>query len=247
MVGVSETYELLAAEEYINEQPYTGGEIFRKIRLYHQQGSETNEGKWWARLSPTKAKELRQLLKIKQYATAFDSSLPWLGLWTPIHLGSLHRFLTLKCNEEILSGLVYVHEAWSTIVPSVLEHLSVDAVDAKTVQRLQGLNPGALRADAKKVETLMQEQAIFPRVYNTNTRKKLLQNILTYDDEIPSLFTFFETLKHLEPCAKILRALMPPNKEMSTRTVFYGAYHRPTQFAVEHDPHDFQATRAGFV
>lgn len=57
------------------------------------------ERKWWARLTETKRKDLRQLLKDERYAVAFDALLDWPGLWTTIKLGSLHRLLCLKCDE----------------------------------------------------------------------------------------------------------------------------------------------------
>lgn len=57
------------------------------------------EHKWWARLTETKRKDLRQLLRDERYALAFDALLDWPGLWTTIKLGSLHRLLCLKCDE----------------------------------------------------------------------------------------------------------------------------------------------------
>ena len=90
---------LRLAEEYLNEKPPSDGEIFRKIRQYYNDSDESNELKWWARLTETKRKDLKQLLKDARFANAFDSMLPWPGLWAPVKLGSLHRLLCLKCDE----------------------------------------------------------------------------------------------------------------------------------------------------
>ena len=90
---------LRLAEEYLNEKPPSDGEIFRKIRQYHLANDEANELKWWARLTETKRKDLKQLLKDARFANAFDSMLPWPGLWAPVKLGSLHRLLCLKGDE----------------------------------------------------------------------------------------------------------------------------------------------------
>lgn len=89
------------AEEYLNEKPPSDGEIFYKIRQYHLANDEANELKWWARLTETKRKDLKQLLRDTRYANAFDSMLPWPGLWAPVKLGSLHRLLCLKCDEVL--------------------------------------------------------------------------------------------------------------------------------------------------
>lgn len=83
-----------------NEQPYSDGEIFRKIRLYHRKDDKSSEQKWWARLTKTKQKDVQQLLKNHSDLThAFDSLIDMPGLWYPVQLGTLHRLLTLRCNE----------------------------------------------------------------------------------------------------------------------------------------------------
>lgn len=87
------------AEDYCNEKSHTDGEIFLKIRIYHHEHKKDSESKWWARLTESKRKDLRQLLRDERYAQAFDAMLLWPGLWTPVKLGSLHRLLCLKCDE----------------------------------------------------------------------------------------------------------------------------------------------------
>lgn len=86
-------------EEFENEQAYCDGDIFWRIRLSHKQDDTQEENKWWAWLSETKTKDLRQLLRDERYVKAFDDLLPWRGLWEVIRLGSLHRLLTMKCDE----------------------------------------------------------------------------------------------------------------------------------------------------
>ena len=99
VTGLRNEAQVIVTEEYKNEQAYSDGEIVRKIRLYHRKRDDVGEQRWWARLSNTKRKDLRQLLRDAQYALAFDTMLPWPGLWSPIRLGSLHRLLTMKCDE----------------------------------------------------------------------------------------------------------------------------------------------------
>jgi hypothetical protein len=83
---------LRLAEEYLNEKPPSDGEIFRKIRQYHLANDEAND--------------LKQLLKDARFANAFDSMLPWPGLWAPVKLGSLHRLLCLKGDEARASHIL---------------------------------------------------------------------------------------------------------------------------------------------
>jgi hypothetical protein len=86
-------------EQHPNSQPVSDGEIFQKICYYDKQNNAQAEEKWWARLSDTKQKDLKQLLKKEAFVYALDELLEIPGLWSRVKLGTLHRFLTLKCDE----------------------------------------------------------------------------------------------------------------------------------------------------
>ncbi len=94
---VSLTTEL--HESFKHEKAFTDGEIFRNIRIYALKRDKKSEKKWWARLSPTKQKDLKQLLGNEKIETAFDNLIEFAGLWPPIQLGQLHRFHGLKCYK----------------------------------------------------------------------------------------------------------------------------------------------------
>jgi hypothetical protein len=57
---------------------------------------------------------------------------------------------------------------------------------------------------------------------------------------IPSLFTFFENLKYLEPCAKVLRGLLPPKQKRSIFEALSACYVSPDQLHVEYSHHDIR-------
>ncbi|KAF2028953.1 hypothetical protein EK21DRAFT_68608 [Setomelanomma holmii] len=95
-------------ESYAHEQCYSDGTIFRNIRVYARSRNSQEENKWWARLSDTKKKDLRQLIHSSKYndisqpkllINAFDELLHFTGLWPPIQLGTLHRMHGLRCRE----------------------------------------------------------------------------------------------------------------------------------------------------
>lgn len=92
-------------EETLNEQQYSDGDIFRKIRTYHKQGDKKAETKWWARLSRTKQKDLKQLLNKASLADAFDRLTDMPGMWCSFQLGALHRLLTLHCDEVSIPAI----------------------------------------------------------------------------------------------------------------------------------------------
>ncbi|KAK4551392.1 hypothetical protein LTR86_011199 [Recurvomyces mirabilis] len=237
---VSPAENLQAAEEYRNEQPHSDGEIFRKVCFYRRAGASDHERGWWERLSLSKAKDLRQLLAVEAYAKAFEKLLEWPGLWDSVHLGSLHRLLPMRCEEEVLYYLEHISEVWTVITCPVIGDLLPGAVDATTVHHLQGLSPSVSCADAETVRSLMRRRVVFSMVSDVRTRDRLLRSILDYRDLIPSLYTFFESLKYLEPGAQILKSLLPPKQKRTIREAFFATYSRPAELLVEHSADDLR-------
>ena len=88
-------------EEYSNSANFSDGEIFRHIHVNQKVRSIFGERKWWARLSKDKAKDLKRLLEIEKLREAFDDLLNIPGLWATFHIGSMRRYLSLKCHEVI--------------------------------------------------------------------------------------------------------------------------------------------------
>ena len=86
-------------EKYRHEKPPKDGHIFREIRINALGSDSLNEDKWWTFLPDTKSHNLNQLLKNTGFKKGFDKLVMYPGLWEPLQIGSLHRFLALKCNE----------------------------------------------------------------------------------------------------------------------------------------------------
>ncbi|EGX47296.1 hypothetical protein AOL_s00088g11 [Orbilia oligospora ATCC 24927] len=102
-LGPNETVQEFLKAEFlersVRKDEFTDGEIFRKIRLYAQEGNFESSRKWWSRLSPTKANNLKQLLKNNSLSSKFDSLLKFPGLWPDIQLGMFHTLHGAKCPE----------------------------------------------------------------------------------------------------------------------------------------------------
>ncbi len=92
--------------EYSNSRNFCDGDIFRNLRFHQQRNNANGSGKWLARLSESKRRDVTQLQKMAnkfpemtQLSVAFDQLLPDVGLWSALQLGTFHRLLTLKCPE----------------------------------------------------------------------------------------------------------------------------------------------------
>lgn len=100
--GLSEETKLDLKEDYTNARNFCDGDIFRQLRFSQLRNDEAEEGRWLARLSECKRKDVKQLLRRKELrviATALDDLLPYVGLWPALQIGTFHRILNLKCPE----------------------------------------------------------------------------------------------------------------------------------------------------
>lgn len=90
-------HSLLGGHGYSSN--YTDGEIFRQVRRCQVSADESGERKWRAMYSPTKERDLTQLLKRGIILNALDSLLLIKALWKDFHLGSLDIILHMRIDE----------------------------------------------------------------------------------------------------------------------------------------------------
>jgi Protein of unknown function (DUF3723) len=99
ILDISPELRTALVEEYTNERQPSDGEIYRKIRQYQQEHNARFQKRWWARLSPNKAKRLRQLRKNIDISSAFDALLPIPGVWGGMSIGNLAKVMALDSDE----------------------------------------------------------------------------------------------------------------------------------------------------
>ena len=97
--GLADKTKQRLREGYTYSINYTDGEIFRQIRLSQFQNDIIGESRWRARLTRSKARDLKTLLKRKRLVNSLDSILAIRGLWSAFKLGSMDVFSTLRCDE----------------------------------------------------------------------------------------------------------------------------------------------------
>jgi hypothetical protein len=87
----------------------------------------------------------------------------------------------------------------------------------------------------------MQDRIIFPSVVDEDVRRTLLSNITNLPSLIPSLFTFFETLKYLEPLCDILKRLIGDKMKGTIRRSLLGCFFPPEKIKMQKsDSHDME-------
>lgn len=86
-------------EEYANEGKHSDGEVYRKIRSYQSQKQSSLEMRWWTCLSPHRARNLKQLLRHREFTLAFDAFLEIPALLTGMRISTLHKIFAIRCDE----------------------------------------------------------------------------------------------------------------------------------------------------
>lgn len=172
------------------------------------------ELQWWTRLSEGNQKRLKQFLKHRRFAAAFDSLLDILGLWFGVYFGILDKIIAMNCDEvsrsprylkpgpvtilqEILHYLGNIHRVWSTILGG--NQRLVQMTDQATVEALQLRAPRVSEADSRVLRRLLEDGDIFPTA-SSEERTIVWNNLQTVDNLIPSLYTFFVDVNYLKDC-----------------------------------------------
>ena len=93
-------------------------------------------------------------------------------------------------------------------------------VDFQTVQHIELCCPGISQTDKDFLTQAMADKALFPMVTDRMLRSQISMNLQSIQYVIPSLRTFFEDTKWLEPCAKIMRTLVDPGTKESIQRSF---------------------------
>ncbi|KAL4958852.1 DUF3723 domain-containing protein [Aspergillus stella-maris] len=215
---ISPDLRIALVDEYANEKPPTDGEVYRKIRQYQHESNALFQNRWWSRLSPNKAKRLRQLTSQDNtyLCAAFDGLLVIPGLWNGMSLGSLNTVLALKCDEEVIHYLTHVKNFWAALVNR--DRAQMALIDLRTVDTLQLYAPRASRVDRKAVKGKILGGEVFTN-FSRSERATIWENLRSHeacDGIIPSLHTFFRDISYLELCANAVKRLVVVNKQHST-------------------------------
>ncbi|KAG0640520.1 hypothetical protein HOY80DRAFT_865849, partial [Tuber brumale] len=127
------------------------------------------------------------------------------GLWHSMQLGTLHRLLTMRCDEAVVRYLEHIGNILTYIWLDRRELIA--STDCRTVGMLQLRAPFASNTDQKYIEGEMESNSLYPTITDIQDHQKVREGICQMW-RIPSLFTFCEDLKYLECCAKALRSLI---------------------------------------
>ncbi|QSS51639.1 hypothetical protein I7I53_07007 [Histoplasma capsulatum var. duboisii H88] len=110
----------------------------------------------------------------------------------------------MRCPDEQANYVNRIRECWAFIMedePGIL--------DATTVELLQGRAPTLSTEDVEYINEVFAERLVFADV-DDERRENFRARVLQIEYIIPSLHTFHEDIKYLEPMAKLVRGLLTP-------------------------------------
>ncbi|KAK6380192.1 hypothetical protein LTS17_005381 [Exophiala oligosperma] len=218
------------AEEYSNEVKPSDGEIYRKIRLYEREGNICFKKRWKARLSTHGQRGLRQLFGHRdgELAVAFDNLLDIPGLWDGMRISTIHKVMSMKCDEEVLHYLEHIRKVWHTLLRG--NRADLQKVDQITVKALEGRAPRYSRKDALLLQGQLLSGQIFG-AFSREQREEIWREIRSIDTLIASLHTFFEDAKYLSACSDCLKRLL----KLSPGDTVFTAFRRKFPYHADED------------
>ncbi|TGO32402.1 hypothetical protein BHYA_0321g00090 [Botrytis hyacinthi] len=229
--GIDERTRGLLREGHSYSTNYSGGEIFRQIRLCQFNRDRIGEERWRARLTVNQNQDLNKLLKRSLLVFSLDSILPLRGLW-----GDFHMDLILK--------------TWTTILGP--DNNLMATLDQKTVKLMELRAPAVSKLDNEFIKNKFKSQDLFPGIFDPNERRIIMDRILRIDILVPSIFTLFKDLRYLEPAAKAIKGIFPaPDFKKKTlreglRFLFSDEIIATTKLSVQQTEDTFTETTGSF-
>ena len=155
---------------------------------------------------------------MERFRDSMDALIPYTGLWSALRIGTFHRLLPLRCPEELAHYLTRVKRTWDRIL-GYDRHL-YPQLDSHTVEVLEGRCPCYSTEDLLFVEQRLSRREIFASPSFDVHRGQILQRVREIPHLIPTIHTFLEDTKYLEPCAKIMKVLLHGKVNGSIRQAF---------------------------
>ena len=93
-------------------------------------------------------------------------------------------------------------------------------LNSKTVHSLKLMAPMHSLRDKSTIIAAIEASELFPNVRDRVVRASILDRILRVRGRVPSLFSFLEDTKYLEPCATIIKELLLKGVNHSVERAF---------------------------
>ncbi|KAM7189005.1 Protein of unknown function (DUF3723) domain containing protein, partial [Rhypophila sp. PSN 637] len=194
--------EIISIFSYETQQ--SDGELYRKIvESYHRD--EITYAFCMGSLTEPKERNMKMLMRPKNLAIvkALSSLLEIPAMMEQLVLGSIHKWLALHMDEQIIHYLNHISAVWKEGICGGKKTL-IQSLDIDSIRILQFRTPTICSGDADTIKRLFDNGTLFPSVTDSGDRNLLRRNILSHNIVIPSFETLQENIHYVGFAAKIL-------------------------------------------
>ncbi|KAK1712239.1 uncharacterized protein BDZ83DRAFT_105342 [Colletotrichum acutatum] len=183
-------------------------------------------------LSPNQKRGVRQIAEHPQFRRAFEKLAGIPGIRSGMLTGSLHKFTSVRCDEEIVNYLELIYDIWLHVVGGIESNLV--KIDKDTVQLLELKCPGFSTRDERDLRDIVSSGRAF-RNFDQTERNSIWQNLCSLDVVVLSLSTFFKHFRYLEECANCIKSLVSLPRHGSLHDILLASF-RPHAISDNHYP-----------
>ncbi|KAK2743936.1 hypothetical protein CKAH01_18365 [Colletotrichum kahawae] len=176
-------------------------------------------------LSLNQKRGVRQIAEHPQFRRAFEKLAGIPGIRPGMSTGSLHKFNSLRCDEEIVNYLELIYDIWLHVVWGMESNLV--KVDEDTVQLLELKCPGFSTRDERDLRDIVCSGRAFKN-FDQTERLSFWQNLCSLDVVVLSLSTFFKHFRYLEECANCMKSLVSLPRHGSLKDAFRASFRQHT-------------------
>lgn len=156
-------------------------------------------------LTEPKERNMKMLMRPKNLpmVKALNSVLEIPAMVEQLVLGSIHKWLVLHIDEQIIHYLNHISVVWKEGICGGKKIL-VQSLDIDSIRILQFRMPTVCSGDADTIKRLFDNGTLFPGVTEPGDRDMLRRNVFSRDMVIPSFETLQENIHYVGFAAKIL-------------------------------------------
>lgn len=216
-----------SGDSYI-ESSYPDGYIYAKLREY--KDDDVTYARWQGELNAKKRRAIKLIYETPALEAAFDRLSAFPGLIESLQLTTYERLLSLHLEDEMVTGLGYIHRYWSKL----LRFAMLSPPDKHTVTLLEGRAPAISERDRQTICRAFARGRVFSGTTDPVKRGLVEQGILATSTMIPGIESFQANLSLLAIAADIIWAHLLPadlrkvcgNERQSLKSILHGFWIR---------------------
>ncbi|OAA42286.1 hypothetical protein ISF_09726 [Cordyceps fumosorosea ARSEF 2679] len=193
-------------KKYQHEQQQTDGQIYRKLRMYPDNGPDYN--KWYSHLTEPKRIGMAAIDQRVDISLELNKLTYIPAVLDELYLTSIQKSFVSRLDEELLAGIRNLYSEWLRLARGNMNILK--KMDKETVNALAGRAPRVCDKDRLFIDDMFSSRQVFSKVDNPEEREALRLRVQQSSGIIPSLLSLQSNLRFLGIAANIIWQYLIP-------------------------------------